>query len=259
MTTAEQRACMEPLQLAGQIIMESGGETFRVEETITRMGRAFGLEEVSCFAVPSGIVLSFRTSDGLTESAVTRVHPGGTNLSRVDRVNAVSRQVEAGQLSPAEALERLREIRGERERNRWLPLAAAVCAGGFTLMFGGGWLDFILAFLVSGLAQALQSLLSRLHMQSLVAALVGSLAAAILPMLASLLWPELRVETVIAGALMPLLPGLAMTRAVQDTLRGDMLSGASHGLQATLTAGMVAGGTLIAAAVFRMLTGGGTV
>ena len=31
LTLEEQRACMAPLQLAGLIIMENGGETFRVE------------------------------------------------------------------------------------------------------------------------------------------------------------------------------------------------------------------------------------
>ena len=36
---------IKPLQLAGRIIMENGGETYRVEETVTRMGRAFGLKK----------------------------------------------------------------------------------------------------------------------------------------------------------------------------------------------------------------------
>ena len=39
----EESRFMEPLQLAGRLIVENGGETYRVEETITRMGRAFGL------------------------------------------------------------------------------------------------------------------------------------------------------------------------------------------------------------------------
>ncbi len=257
MTTEEQRACMELLQLAGEIIMVSGGETFRAEETITRMGTALGLADVDCFAVPSGIMISYRLPDGTAQSTVKRVRPGSTNLSRVDQVNAVSRQVEAGQLTMAEALESLQTIRDRAVSARWLPLAAAVCAGGFTLMFGGGVADCLLAFLITGLMQALLNLTERLHMQSLVAALLGSMVATILPMLASLLWPGLRTEAIIAGALMPLLPGLAMTKAVQDTLRGDMLSGTSHGVQATLTAALVAGGTLIATALFRLVTGGG--
>ena len=94
---------MEPLQLAGRLIMENGGETYRVEETITRMGRAFGLDHVESFAVPSGLFVSYRRADGDTETAVMRVRKGSTNLSRVDAVNAVSRQVEHGDLTPDEA------------------------------------------------------------------------------------------------------------------------------------------------------------
>ena len=52
--------CMEALQLAGKIIMENGGETYRAEETIARMGKGFGLEEVESFAVPSGLFISCR-------------------------------------------------------------------------------------------------------------------------------------------------------------------------------------------------------
>ncbi|MBR6954027.1 MAG: threonine/serine exporter family protein [Clostridia bacterium] len=257
MTAEEQRVCMELLQLAGQIIMVSGGETYRVEETITRMGAALGLGEVGCFAVPSGIMISFRLADGTAEAVVKRVRPGSTDLSRVDRVNGISRLLEAGKITMPEALEQLQAIRDEPSSGRWLPLAAAICAGGFALMFGGGIPDFLVAFAVAGLAQMLLGLLTgRMHMQSLAAAFLGSMVETLLPMLTALLWPVIRPETVIAGALMPLLPGLAMTKAVQDTLRGDMLSGTSHGVQALLTAALVAGGTLVASAIFRLLTGG---
>jgi uncharacterized membrane protein YjjP (DUF1212 family) len=56
---------------------------------------------------------------------------------------------------------------------------------------------------------------------------------------------------------MPLLPGLAMTNAVQDTMRGDNISGVSHFSSAVLTAGLVAGGALMASSLFELLTGGG--
>ena len=55
--------CMKALCLAGRIILENGGETYRVEETITRMGRSFGFTEVESFAVPSGIFISYRKSE----------------------------------------------------------------------------------------------------------------------------------------------------------------------------------------------------
>ena len=74
--------CMKALQLAGRIIMENGGETYRVEETVTRMGRAFGLKDVESFAVPSGVFVSYEKEDGSHETAVLRVHRKGINLTR---------------------------------------------------------------------------------------------------------------------------------------------------------------------------------
>lgn len=40
---------MEPLHLAGRLIMENGGETCRVEETVLRMGHAVRLPRGGMF------------------------------------------------------------------------------------------------------------------------------------------------------------------------------------------------------------------
>ena len=63
-----------------------------------------------------------------------------------------------------------------------------------------------------------------------------------------------RVDAITGGLLMPLVPGLAMTNAVQDAMRGDVLSGVGHGMQAVLTAVLVAGGSVVASrAVWTLL------
>ena len=248
---------MEPLQLAGRLIMENGGETYRVEETITRMGRAFGLDHVESFAVPSGLFVSYRRADGDTETAVMRVHKGSPNLSRVDAVNAVSRQVEHGDLTCEEALQRLQAIerRPPALTKPMLVLGAAVSAAGFTLMFGGGAEHAALAAAVAALVQWISWLLERFRIHALVSTLLGSLLSTLLPMAFQRMTGLGMVDAIVAGALMPLLPGLAMTNAVQDAMRGDMISGLSHGLSAILTATLVAGGALMASAVMN-LTGG---
>ena len=248
---------MEPLQLAGRLIMENGGETYRVEETITRMGRAFGLEHVESFAVPSGLFVSYRRADGDTETAVMRVRKGSTNLSRVDAVNAVSRQVERGDLTCEEALQRLQAIerRPPALTKPMQVLGAAVSAAGFTLMFGGGAAHAAVAAGVVALVQGIGQLLEQYHMHALVSTLLGSLLSTLLPMAIQRMTGLGMVDAIVAGALMPLLPGLAMTNAVQDAMRGDMISGLSHGLSAILTATLVAGGALMASAVMN-LTGG---
>ena len=249
---------MAPLHLAGRLIMENGGETYRVEETITRMGHAFGFTEVESFAVPSGIFISYRKADGAIETAVKRIKRKGIDLTRVDAVNAVSRRMEAEPLSCDEVMALLREIENRPAKITRLGLTAAVAMSslGWAAMFGGGVVDYAAAFLVSLMTQALAFALDRAGMRSFVSTLLGSFLATILPMLLHLATGLLHVDATVAACLMPMLPGLAMTNAVQDTLRGDMVSGISSATSAMLTASMIAGGALAGAALFRILTGG---
>ncbi|MBQ9308565.1 MAG: threonine/serine exporter family protein [Clostridia bacterium] len=255
----EQKRYMEPLKMAGRLIMENGGETYRVEETVRRMGEAFGLKEVESFAVPSGVFISFLASTGDTETAVLRVRKGATNLERVDAVNRISRKVETGGMSPEDTLKALEEIAsgGAKEKGPVRVLASALCAAGFAVMFHGGIAEAAIAALVGALIEGMNQALARFHLQALVALLLGAFLATLIPdaLLYAHLGRSFLLEAVVAGALMPMLPGLAMTNAVSDTLRGDMVSGISHFAQAVLTAGLVAGGTLFATTLWRMLGG----
>ena len=250
--------CMEPLQLAGQMIMENGGETFRAEETVCLMGRAFGLKEVESFAVPSGLFISYRTSEGLLETSVKRVRRHSTHLSRVNAVNQVSRETVSGHLTMESSLARLKEIAAMRGpmAGPWGLAAAALCAGGFSLLFGGLWLEVLISAFVAALVHALSLLIGRMKDPEILSNILGGLLTALLPVLISRLLPQMLTEAVVAGALMPLVPGLAMTNAVEDSLRGDMVSGLSHGAHALLTACLIAGGALLSPVLLRVLFGG---
>ena len=256
--TGSHASCMEALQLAGKIIMENGGETYRAEETISLMGKGFGLEKVESFAVPSGLFISCRGEDGEPVTSVKRVRRLARNLTRVDEVNQVSRKVFTGEMDCLQALARLREIENMPGafRGLWSLPAAFLCACGFAALFGAGWLSIAAAGLVAAVVQGMEMIMARFRSQGLAASVMGGMMTALLPSLMALLLPALQTELVIAGAVMPLVPGLAMTNAVQDSMRGDMLSGLSHGAQAILTAFLIAGGALLALAVMRLMTGG---
>ena len=251
-------SCMNTLQLAGKIIMENGGETYRAEETINRMGAGFGLEQVDSFAVPSGLFISYRNGNSDPVTSVRRVRRESRNLSRVDEVNRVSRQVAAGKLDCHEAYCRLREIEccPGSFAGAWCLPAAFLCAAGFTLLFGGSLLSIAAAGLVAATVQLMETFLSRFRSRGLAASILGGLFTTLLPLLLVRVFPAMQTELIIAGAVMPLVPGLAMTNAVQDTMRGDMVSGLSHGAQAILTAFLIAGGALLALEMMHLLTGG---
>lgn len=248
---------MEALEMAGRIIMENGGETYRVEETVTRMGCAFGLKDVESFAVPSGVFISYSKENDTKETAVVRVRRKGTNLTRVDDVNRVSRLVEEGKMDVHQAHARLKEIEHSplTLTRPQLAVACAVASAGFAVMFGGDMIDFFIGLAVGALGQIISFWVEKSSIKGMASTLVGSFVVSVLPMLFHELTGLGHVDPIVAGTLMPLLPGVAMTNAVQDTLRGDMVSGVAHAMQALLTAALIAAGALMAVSLFR-LTGG---
>ena len=134
----------------------------------------------------------------------------------------------------------------ELETGGTVPLLERIAAGesGADLMFGGGAWDTVTAFFVGLLIEWVTLLMDKFHMQTLVATLAGGFLAAFLPMAVNRLTGALVVEAAVAGALMPMLPGLAMTNAVQDTMRGDMVSGISSAVSAAMSAVLLAVGAL---------------
>lgn len=249
---------METLQLAAQLIMENGGETYRAEETVRRMGEGFGLRQVESFAVPSGLFISYRTPEDQLVTSVKRVHNRRTDLTVVNGVNQVSREASAGRLSSREALMRLRSLEDlSAKPSPVSALAAAICAAGFVFLFQGNWQDSLVSAAVAAIVQGASLLLARIHDPGIASTILGGLLTAFLPALCIRWVPGLNGEAIVAGALMPLVPGLAMTNAVQDTLRGDMVSGLSHGVSALLTACLIAGGALLSPALIRLMSGGG--
>lgn len=239
---------MQVLCLAGRIILENGGETYRAEDTVLHMARALGLTETEAFAVPSGLFISFTDESGERHTSVARVHLHGTHFSRVDRVNQISRRLADGLMESDELHAALHEAAHlDEEQSCWYAaLMALISAAGFAVMFGGGWVDM----LVGGLCAALTQLTPRLLRRDdpsvgMASVLLGGVECALIPLAFYSLTGLGITEAMIAAAIMPLVPGLSMTNAVQDILRGDMLSGVAHCGRAIMVAAMVAGGALI--------------
>ena len=76
-----------------------------------------------------------------------------------------------------------------------------------------------------------------------------SSVVAVCARLAAVFYNTIEVEPVIIGAIMPLVPGLAMTNALRDTINGDLISGLSRGVETLICAIAIASGVAIVLAV----------
>ena len=68
---------------------------------------------------------------------------------------------------------------------------------------------------------------------------------ALLTYLIRLLVPECSIDKILVGALMTLVPGLALTNALRDLFAGDLMSGIGRFVEAVMTALALGGGVSI--------------
>ncbi|MBR4360116.1 MAG: threonine/serine exporter family protein [Clostridia bacterium] len=234
---------LDAVCLASEMILESGGETYRAEETVERMCQGLHVPRVDVLALPTGLMLTLTTEDGSNVSRLVRVRDRSTNLERIDQCNSISRKVAAGEMSAREALERLREIRRPQKEHRLLLIgASALSAGSFTVMLGGTWADFIVSFFCGMVVQLVMPPLSRMRVPTLLSSLLAGALTTLMALVGTLAVQAVHVEPVISGAIMPLLPGLATTNAMRDTMRGDLVSGGARIIEAILGVMMLAAG-----------------
>ena len=243
---------LDSASLAALTILESSGETYRAEETALRMCDAYGLKEAQIMAFPTGLILS-AIADGNRETRVFRVQERSIRLDTVDFVNNISRQVTRGRLTASDAYHQLQELRSQPALPWWRTcLYFALAAACFTVMFGGGFQEFFMSFGIGFLVQTAQVPLARLNVPSQLRAFLLGFLAAIMALLLLMLLPG-KQEPLITGVIMPLLPGLSMTNAVRDTIRGDLISGLGRGAEALISAVLLSAGVAAALLVRGML------
>ena len=236
---------------AAQLVLENGGETYRVEETALRMASGLGLSDVNIVAFPTSIFVSV---GGL--SRIRRVTHRGTNTSRLARVNDVSRKVEHGLLSADEAEDELAAIAADPGLHQLTLIAAyGVSAASFSLVFGGGLGTLVVALFIGMAVQAIQPLFSHMAMGTLLFDFCGGFLTAALAQLAAYIMPYGSVNAAIVGGIMPLLTGLLMTTAVRDTMYGDLISGIARAVEALLLAACIALGVYVGLKLTGMMGG----
>ncbi len=251
------KAALDAVKLAALVILENGGETYRAEETVRRMCCALGFVEVEVVALPTGIFITVSSEEGASITAVKRVKKRGVDLTKLEIVNQISRLVEKGNLTAREAIAQLVPLTQLQRISMWGPIVCAgLSAGFFTLTFGGSIVDFAISVICGCNAQLIIALFNREDFFRVVSALIGGIVTAALALLFTTLCGAGDIDKIISGAIMPLLPGLAMNNAIRDTMHGDLVSGLARGAEALIRSVLLATGAGIIIKIWLVLGGG---
>lgn len=248
---------MELALQAGHILLENGAEIFRVEETMDRICRYYGVESESTFVLSNGIFMTGGNDHEKFFAKVQHIPVSGSHLDKVAAVNQLSREIEHGMYTASQAmeeLERIRQMPGKRKRT--LILASGIASGAFCYLFGGNLGDSLAAFLVGLVLYVYILFVSTPHLSKIVGNISGG---TLVTLLCGLLYAATigqHLNFMIIGSIMPLVPGVAFTNAIRDMADGDYISGSVRMLDALLSFLCIAIGVGIGISILGRIDGG---
>lgn len=249
---------MDTAVLAGEIMLSCGAETYRVEDTMSHILRTSKCEKIEAFALMTGIVTTIddeKLSQPMT--VVKTINDRTTNLNNIIKVNEISRSYCGGRISLEEAYENLKNVQEKQYSSTVLNIATALIATGFAMMLGGTMQDVFAATIVGLCLACCMMFGKKIKMNGIISDICSCMIMTIFTMILMMYFiPSLNMDIVIVSAIMPIVPGVAITNAIRDTLQGDYLSGCARILEAFLKAASIALGVGIGMAVFEMLIGG---
>ena len=236
---------MKTAALAGELMLCSGAETYRVEDTMHHILKtADNLEMAEVLVIMTGITATIKQKDENVISIVKRVNSRSTNMSLIMEVNDISRRYCGEEITLEEAYKELSGLKKNiysRLENRLGVLGLCV---GFAIFFGGGIREMLVTLLVGLVLTGCMTIGEKMQFHAFLQDVFGAFGIAVSSLLLSNL-VKVNLDTVIISSIMPMVPGVAITNAVRDTLQGDYLSGSARVLEAFLKAAGIAVGIAI--------------
>lgn len=229
----------------------------RLEGAVSAVAQRFGLE-CEPWSNPTGMILTFsdpRRPPGDSDTTrVIRLPPGDTDLGRLSEADRIAEDVMAGRMGLAEghaallSLDRLGGMRTRAVQVMGYGLAAASVAGLLRLP----WMDIGVAG-ATGLAigALVHASDARPQLKEALEAVAAMVAATVALLVASFIAP-LNQNTVIIASLIVLLPGMALTNAVNELTSGHLVSGTARFAGALSTIIKLAMGVVLAVTLGRM-------
>ena len=243
----DEQLLLEAVTTLGYRLAMSGAETFRVEETIQRVLKAYGYQ-AEAFAIPNCLIVSIITATGKPMTRMRRIGPHGNDLDAVEQYANLSRKICARAPDPEELLNWLQCVE-DRRRNYSLPMQAIgffLAAFGFCFTFNGTLADAIGAGLCGLIVLVVDTVMEKLNSTQFFRTIIGAFCMALFAYLIHYLGLVQNADATIIGALMLLVPGLLFTNAMRDVMYGDTNSGLNRIVLVLLIAVAIALGTAAA-------------
>lgn len=241
----------------GVLLLESGAEIYRVEETMVNIGKCLqGVSESQSFVTPTGIMLSL-TENGVVNTKVIRVHQRGINLQRIAEINQLSRRCMRGIMSHFDIVSELTRITSMPTSPKYMVFVCSACITfGFALFFNANLMEAVFASLIGLASRVIFELMIKVHLHQFLNQVVSASIIALLSYFIAKISPTVHQDVMIIAGIMLFVPGLAITNAIRDMLAGDYVSFLARTVEAIMIAIAIAFGVGFTLSCLQQLFGG---
>ena len=232
----------------GEQMLISGAEVGRVETAIRYICSAYGCKRTDVFTITSSIVVSVEDAEGKHGTQTRRITGTRTDLTKLHRLNALSRNICADKPDYESVQAQLRKISSHSTFPLWVEiLGSGLIAFSFAVFFGGNFWDGLVA---GGLGFGLRCLIWLLQKAAMNQIFINAVSSFFLCAAALWLVPKgigQDVNKIIIGNIMLLIPGISLTNSLRDMICGDIMTGMLRFFDAVLVAAAIAAGYILAA------------
>ena len=218
---------MDAILQAGRVLMESGAEIYRIEDTMGHMAKSLGIRDFSTYVVNRGVMISGLNRSGLKESRVLATSVPSIHLGKLEEVNRLSRELAEQPNQPVSII--FQKLKTIEQKTFYRPLediiACVIGAGSFSLALGSSWIDGTAAAISGVFVGIGMQLFSRFIHTSFLQIILSSAIAALSANILYYLGIGQHRSVIILGTLMILIPGAYFVNAIREFTQNNYYSG----------------------------------
>jgi uncharacterized membrane protein YjjP (DUF1212 family) len=234
----------------GEQMLVSGAEIGRVEDSIRHICSAYGCGRTDVFTITSSIVVSIEDANRNFYTQTRRITATKTDLTRLDKLNALTRRICATKPGYDRVQAELSDICSGKTYPLWFEaLASALIAGSFAVFFGGSWMDGLVSAILGLALRYITWILQKARLNQIFTNVVASFLLCFSSIALTRAGIGDNVNMIIIGGFMLLIPGIALTNSLRDMISGDIMSGMLRFFDAVLVAAAIAAGFILAASL----------
>ena len=228
------------LDIAEQMVM-SGAEVARTEYSIRRICKSFGAVRAEALSITTSLIVTVYYGEYGSVTQTRRVDKFAYNMDRLEKMNALSREICDNKLSVKEGRGRFKELMNEKYYSFYHQiLFFMLIAFTFTLFFGGSVKDALTSSAIAVLFKYIDEFAKKIEINKFIPIVASSLIGGFLAIVAVRMGIADSVSMVSIGDVMLLIPGIMLTNSLRDMFGGDTITGGIRFIEATLIAVMIA-------------------